>query len=88
VVDEPVRIVLRRHWSKPEVIPFQPPGEGGHGGGDRRLLQDLLVGGQEDPLGRAADHVAGARSILTGIAANRSFATGQPVQVDELFRLP
>ena len=52
--------------------------EKGHGGGDNRLLDDLFIGVSEDPLCRAADHHAGAASILTGIAANRSFATGQP----------
>ena len=84
VVEEPVRILLRRHWRKPVVVPFETSGEGGHGGGDARLLRDIFVGGEADPLGRAADHVAGARSILTGIAANRSFATGLPVNVDDL----
>jgi hypothetical protein len=59
-------------------------GEADHGGGDSRMLADIFAGGQEDPLGRAADHVAGAMSILTGIAANKSFATGLPVQVSGL----
>ena len=40
-----------------------------------------------DPLGRAADHLDGARSILTGIAANESFRTGLPVRVDDLLLL-
>jgi len=38
--------------------------------------------------GRAANHIDGARSILTGIAANVSMATGEPVHVDDLVRLP
>jgi hypothetical protein len=38
----------------------------------------------DDPLGRAAGHVDGAMSILTGIAANRSMATGLPVTVANL----
>jgi hypothetical protein len=29
----------------------------------------------------------GARSVLTGIAANQSFATGQPVQIDQLLKI-
>jgi hypothetical protein len=52
------------------------------------MLQELLAGGEAgddpDPLGRSADHRAGARAILTGIAANHSFAAGQPVRVKEL----
>lgn len=38
-------------------------------------------------IGRAADHVSGALSILTGIAANQSFATRLPVRVPDLVRL-
>ncbi|MCC5840295.1 MAG: Gfo/Idh/MocA family oxidoreductase [Opitutales bacterium] len=64
---------------------------GGHGGGDTPLL-DSLFGPQEnaveDPLGLAANEVDGAWSILTGIAANRSFATGLPVFTRELVRFP
>jgi hypothetical protein len=58
--------------------------EGGHGGGDPVLLNDLFGAPSEDPFHRAANHVDGARSILTGIAANRAIATGLPVKVDSL----
>lgn len=81
------RLVVRPHWGKPRRIAI-PAGEGGHGGGDKRLLDDLFIGGAADPLGRAADHRDGAWSILTGIAANRAFATGQPVRVADLVRVP
>ena len=86
-IEEPVRIVLRPHWQAPVQIPFEMGKEGGHGGGDARMLRDIFVGGESDPLGRAADHRAGAWSILTGIAANKSFASGQAVQVEDLVRL-
>ncbi|MFD0961296.1 Gfo/Idh/MocA family protein [Paenibacillus chungangensis] len=59
-------------------------GEGGHGGGDPVLLNDLFGTPAEDPFHRAANHVDGARSILTGIAANRSIREGQPVYIDDL----
>ncbi|MFX3634323.1 MAG: Gfo/Idh/MocA family protein [Candidatus Pristimantibacillus sp.] len=61
-------------------------GIGGHGGGDPVLLNDLFGTPVEDPFNRAANHVDGARSILTGIAANRSIKTGQSVKVDELVK--
>ncbi|CAM3310977.1 MULTISPECIES: Gfo/Idh/MocA family oxidoreductase [Saccharibacillus] len=61
-------------------------GEGGHGGGDPVLLNDLFGEPVEDRFRRAADHVDGARSILTGIAANLSMAQGRAVKVDELVR--
>ena len=84
-IQEPVRILVRPQWEQPVSVEVESGG-GGHGGGDIRLLRDIFVGDQEDPLKRAADHVQGARSILTGIAANKSFATGLPVQVDDLVR--
>jgi predicted dehydrogenase len=61
-------------------------GEGGHGGGDPILLQDLFGTPLEDEFNRAASHVDGAMSILTGIAGNISLNTGQPVKVDGLVK--
>jgi predicted dehydrogenase len=81
------RITLLPHWQPPRAIQ-PPPGVGGHGGGDGLLLEDIFGSPPPDPCGRAAGHLDGARSILTGIAANISFATGRPVEVDELMRLP
>ena len=81
------KLQLCKNWEKPEIIGVEE-GEGGHGGGDVRMLADIFAPGSEpDPFGRAAGPVDGARSILTGIAANRSFATGQPVQVADLLDL-
>jgi hypothetical protein len=60
--------------------------EGGHGGGDDRLLRDLFVGDAEDPLGRAASHIEGGYSILTGIAANESMRKNTPVSISEMIR--
>jgi hypothetical protein len=68
-------------------IEFPATSEGGHGGADRRLLEDLFSPVQrDDPLGHRADHLQGAMSILTGIAANQSFNTGLPVRIDDLVR--
>jgi hypothetical protein len=36
----------------------------------------------------AADHIAGVRSILDGIAVNIFFATGHVVNVDDVIKLP
>ena len=60
-------------------------GEGGHGGGDVLLLDDLFLPEKKpDRYLRAADQRSGAYSILTGVAANRAMVTGAPVQVTEL----
>jgi hypothetical protein len=59
--------------------------EGGHGGGDGLLLDDLFLHERKaDRYLRAADQRAGAWSILTGIAANRSIESGQAVQIQGL----
>lgn len=58
---------------------------GGHGGGDLIMLQDIFApDGKTDPYLRAADQRAGAYSILTGIAANISMASGVQVNVADL----
>jgi predicted dehydrogenase len=85
-VHEPARILIRPLHSKPLQIEVTTE-EGGHGGGDKRLLDDIFNPDHKfDPLGRAANHNAGAMSILTGIAANQSFVTGLPVKIDALVR--
>ena len=84
---------IERGGAYTKVIPIRGParevemwtGEGGHGGGDVLLLSDLfLPEKQPDKYQRAADQRSGAYSILTGIAANRSMASGAPVQVADL----
>lgn len=60
-------------------------GEGDHGGGDEIMLDWLFRPDRPaDKYLRAADHRAGAYSILTGIAANHSMATGMPVRIADL----
>ena len=44
----------------------------------------VLLGGEPDPLGRAATARDGALALLTGLAANRSLDTGAPVRVADL----
>ncbi len=78
-------IIVMPMFGKPyevEVI----EGKGGHGGGDPILLQDIFGTPVKDEFNRAASHVDGAMSILTGIAGNISLNTGQAVKVDELIK--
>ncbi|MFI9011706.1 Gfo/Idh/MocA family oxidoreductase [Actinosynnema sp. NPDC053489] len=59
-------------------------GGAGHGGADARMTAALYgPAGRPDPLGRRADHRAGALSLATGFAANRSLETGSAVRVAE-----
>jgi len=77
------------------VIPLRGPaediepwsGEGGHGGGDKVILDDLfLPEKREDKYLQAADQRSGAYSILTGVAANTCFRTGQPIKIADLVK--
>jgi predicted dehydrogenase len=74
------RLTLHRHWSKPEEVPIES-GAGGHGGGDRLLLNDVFRGPGDDPLARQAGYRDGIRSVLTGVAATMAAQTGTPVRL-------
>ncbi len=65
-----------------EVILF-PQGEGGHGGGDKRLLQKLFGNDKTDELNQCADGMAGLVSALIGICGNESIATGKTIDIKE-----
>ena len=73
-------------FSKPYEVSFET-GKGGHGGGDPVLLNDIFGVPEPDPFHRAASHMDGAMSILTGMAANKSIASGRPVEIKELLDL-
>lgn len=85
--EKPDKITVCPQWDAPYAV--EPPkAVGGHGGGDSPLLEDIFAPKKKrDPLQRAAGHEDGAWSILTGIAANRSFATGLPVKTRDLVDL-
>lgn len=55
----------------------------GHAGGDIRLLRDVFVGVQDDPLKHAASTVDGVNSVIIGALANKSIATGKFICVDD-----
>ncbi len=60
-------------------------GTGGHGGGDKVMLDEIfLPSSPADKYKRASDERGGAASILVGVAANRCFETGQPVKIADL----
>ncbi|KAJ5263538.1 NAD-binding Rossmann fold oxidoreductase family protein [Penicillium angulare] len=80
-------VTVRRMFEKPQEIKIQD-GVGAHGGGDEVLLSDLFAGKTNIYDSRAASHIDGAASILTGIAANRSIATGQVVRCDDILQIP
>jgi predicted dehydrogenase len=68
-----------------EIEPWS--GTGGHGGGDKLMLDDVfLPTPPADRYLRAADERSGAASILIGIAANQCFEKGAPVVISDLVK--
>lgn len=66
-----------------DVVPWT--GVGDHGGGDKLMLDDILLPqAPSDKYLRAADERAGACSILVGIAANESIRSGRQVPIADL----
>ena len=62
-----------------------PAAEGGHGGGDPLLQEQVFSSSPpSDPWRRNAGHGQGAASVLIGAAANMSFETGSPVSIDDI----
>jgi hypothetical protein len=81
---EGATINIYPHW-KPAYSVEVWQAQGGHGGGDAVMLQDIFAPSSEpDKYLRRADQRAGAYSILTGIAANQSMAASQLVTIGSL----
>jgi len=86
LLPEGTTITVHPHWRSPYSVEIWKA-EGGHGGGDERLLDAVLnPDAPPDKYLRAADQRAGAYSILTGIAARKSIESGQPVRIGDLVR--
>ncbi|MBD3290234.1 gfo/Idh/MocA family oxidoreductase [candidate division KSB1 bacterium] len=91
--DETIPGALKKEGTWIKIFPhFKPAyevdiwgGEGGHGGGDPIMLRDIFEPDSvDDKYMRAADHRAGAYSILCGIAANRSIESGKLIHIADL----
>jgi len=78
------KIEVHPMFGKPYEVQIEE-GTGGHGGGDVVMLEDIFAKNPpKDRFERAASHIDGAMSILTGIAANKSIAAGIPVNIRDL----
>jgi hypothetical protein len=80
------KITVYPMFDAPYIVPIEDAA-GGHGGGDRVMLDDIFGSPAPDRFSRAAGAEDGAASILTGIAANKSIAGGMPVQIKDLLIL-
>ncbi|WP_380161370.1 Gfo/Idh/MocA family protein [Kineococcus sp. R86509] len=77
------RLVVQQQFGTARDVEI-PVGAGGHGGGDALLLRDVFRGPADDPLGRTASWRDGVRSVVVGIAGNRSLETGEAVRTADL----
>ncbi len=77
-------IIVSENFGKSELVKV-PFVRSGHGGGDRRL-QDQIFRNPDipDPLKHAAGLRDGAMAILIGVAARKSIDEGRPVKIEEL----
>jgi len=75
-------------FGEPYNVPLEN-GIGGHGGGDPILLNDIFnPDAPFDELKRAASHIDGVYSIMIGICANKSIASGMPVKIKDMIDIP
>ena len=77
-------LVVHPMFKRPYRVDI-PAAEGGHGGGDPLLQEQVFSSSPpSDPWRRNAGHGQGAASVLIGAAANMSFETGSPVSIDDI----
>jgi hypothetical protein len=77
-------IMVMNNFEDYEAIKV-PKVSGGHGGGDRRLRDQIFVDpNMPDPYRHAAGTRDGSMSILIGIAARNSIDTKKPVFIKDL----
>ncbi len=79
-------LVLFRNFKKREYIQI-PHGTSGHGGGDALLQDQIFLPDTPDPMQQCASARDGALACLVGIAARKSIASGQPVNIADLTSL-
>jgi predicted dehydrogenase len=83
--DDAITTELHLSGERPKMLDV-PKAQGSHGGADPVMLGYIFnpEGMEPDKYGRASDHVAGAWSILTGIAANASIESGSLVNIQSM----
>ncbi|SDG53159.1 Gfo/Idh/MocA family protein [Pelagibacterium luteolum] len=84
-VDDAMTTTVHIAGQQPEPMDVWE-GTGDHGGADPIMLGYLLDPNAMEPdlYGRSSTHVDGAWSILTGIAANQSIASGETVHIAQM----
>jgi predicted dehydrogenase len=76
-------IMVMDNFSDYQLIKV-PRERSGHGGGDKRLHDQIFINPLPDPLRHTAGSRDGAMSCLIGIAARKSIEEKRPVRIEEL----
>ncbi len=77
-------LIIHKLWENHKTVQV-PYNRGGHGGGDKRLHDNIFKNPEnKDAYERAAGVRDGAMSILIGIAARKSIESGNPIKIAEL----
>ena len=76
--------IIKTGDSQITTIEMPPAKPGDHGGGDNAFRRVLFLGEEPEFESQRAGAIDGAYSILIGAAANKSIATGQIIDIDEL----
>ena len=77
-------IIAMDNFAKNFEVYTTPKIQGGHGGGDVRMLRRIFVDTNDNPHHVMAGTRDGAMSILIGIAARKSIQEKRPVKISEL----
>ena len=85
-VADSTEMYVTKSFGKREKIALTK-GEGGHDGGDNRLLDTIFRNVPRPEYMRLPDSRAGTMSCLTGIAARTSIEQKRPVRIGDLVRL-
>ena len=76
------KIIVKYRDGRKDTITF-PKAGGMHAGGDDRMFNMLFGGLKDDPLGQCAGSFDGFKSVMVGVAANKSIKEGRRVDVSE-----
>lgn len=80
--------VIKVYNRRREILRYTLPKlSGTHSGADAKLQERIFRQDSSDSLGFMADSRAGALSLLTGVAANKSIAEQAPVNIEDIMEL-
>jgi predicted dehydrogenase len=85
-LEDPTKVLFRPRWGEDKIIDVPQPRDGGHGGADPSLVDDLVhaMRGEKVKLSGIKD---GIRAVAVGQAAEISWRENRSVNISELVDL-